>query len=41
GDTAAAAQLAASLLAFVILLVMLERYSRRRARYHSAAESRA
>ena len=41
GDTAAAAQLAASMLAFVILLVMLERYSRRRARYHSAAESRA
>ena len=41
GDTAAAAQLAASLLAFVILLVLLERYSRRRARYHSAAESRA
>jgi len=41
GDTAAAAQLAASLLAFVILLVMLERYSLRRARYHSAAESRA
>ena len=31
GDTAAAAQLAASLLAFVILLVLLERYSRRRA----------
>jgi iron(III) transport system permease protein len=41
GDTVAAAQLAASLLAFVILLVLLERYSRRRARYHSAAESRA
>lgn len=41
GDTAAAAQLAASLLAFVILLVMLERYSRRAARYHSAAESKA
>ena len=41
GDTAAAAQLAASLLALVILLVLLERYSRRRARYHSAAESRA
>ena len=41
GDTAAASQLAASLLAFVILLVMLERYSRRRARYHSQAESRA
>ena len=41
GDTAAAAQLAASLLAFVILLVLLERYSRRRARYHSQAESRA
>ena len=41
GDVAAAAQLAASLLGFVILLVLLERYSRRRARYHSAAESRA
>ena len=41
GDTAAASQLAASLLAFVILLVLLERYSRRRARYHSQAESRA
>jgi iron(III) transport system permease protein len=41
GDTAAASQLAASLLAFVILLVMLERYSRRRARYHSQAETRA
>ena len=41
GDMAAAAQLAASLLAFVILLVLLERYSRRRASYHSAAESRA
>ena len=41
GDTAAAAQLATSLLAFVMLLVLLERYSRRRARYHSAAESKA
>ena len=41
GDTAAAAQLAVSLLAFVMLLVLLERYSRRRARYHSAAESKA
>ena len=41
GDMVAAAQLAASLLAFVILLVLLERYSRRRASYHSAAESRA
>ena len=41
GDTAAAAQLAASLLAFVMLLILLERYSRRRARYHSAAESKA
>jgi len=41
GDVAAAAQLAASLLAFVILLVLLERYSRRQARYHSSAESRA
>ena len=41
GDTAAAAQLAASLLAFVMLLILLERYSRRRARYHSASESKA
>ncbi|MCO4838237.1 MAG: iron ABC transporter permease [Oceanospirillaceae bacterium] len=41
GDTAAAAQLAVGLLAFVMLLVLLERYSRRRARYHSAVESKA
>jgi iron(III) transport system permease protein len=34
GDTAAAAQLAAILLGFVILLITLERYSRKQARYH-------
>ena len=34
GDTAAAAQLAAILLGFVILLISLERYSRKQARYH-------
>lgn len=36
GDTAAAAQLAAILLSFVILLITLERYSRRQAQYHIA-----
>lgn len=35
GDTAAAAQLAAILLGFVILLISLERYSRKQAQYHS------
>ena len=35
GDVAAASQLAAILLTFVILLITLERYSRKRARYHS------
>ncbi|MGH1487565.1 MAG: ABC transporter permease [Cellvibrionaceae bacterium] len=34
GDTAAAAQLAAVLLGFVILLITLEKYSRKQARYH-------
>ena len=34
GDAGAAAQLAAVLLGFVFVLVVLERYSRRRARYH-------
>ena len=35
GDSAAAAQLAAVLLGFVSLLILLERHSRRQARYHS------
>ncbi|MDT8310565.1 MAG: iron ABC transporter permease [Methylophaga sp.] len=34
GSAAAAAQLAAGLMVFVFALIMLERYSRRRARYH-------
>ncbi|WP_203594567.1 ABC transporter permease [Wenzhouxiangella limi] len=34
GEAAAAAQLAACLLVFVLVLVMLERFSRRRARFH-------
>ena len=34
GDVAAAAQLASLLLAFVFVLIMLERWSRRKARYH-------
>ncbi len=34
GSAAAAAQLAAGLLVFVFALIVLERYSRRRARYH-------
>lgn len=34
GDSAAAAQLSALLLVFVIVLITLERYSRRQARYH-------
>lgn len=34
GDTAAAAQLASILLSFVVLLIFLERYSRRQIRYH-------
>ena len=38
GDSAAAAQLAAFLLGFVALLVLVEKYSRRKARYHSSAE---
>lgn len=41
GDSAAAAQLAAFLLGFVALLVLLEKYSRRKARYHSSAEYKA
>ncbi len=35
GDAAAAAQLASVLLGFVILLIALERYSRKQARYHT------
>jgi len=35
GETAAAAQLAAVLLLFVVVLIFLERYSRRRIRYHA------
>lgn len=41
GDSAAAAQLAAFLLGFVALLVLVEKYSRRKARYHSSAEYKA
>ena len=36
GDSHAAAQLAALLLSFVLALLLLERYARRRARYYSA-----
>lgn len=35
GDSAAAAQLAAMLMGFVLVLVVLERWSRRRARFHN------
>ncbi|WP_286240985.1 ABC transporter permease [Neptuniibacter halophilus] len=41
GDSAAASQLAAFLLGFVALLVLVEKYSRRKARYHSSAEFKA
>ena len=34
GDSAAAAQLSAMLMSFVFVLILLERWSRRRARYH-------
>ena len=34
GNAAAAAQLAAGLMCFVMILILVERYSRRRARYH-------
>lgn len=40
GDTTAASQLSGMLLSFVILLVLLERYSRREARYHTTGGSR-
>jgi iron(III) transport system permease protein len=35
GDTAAAAQLSSALLSFVVLLIFLERYFRRKIRYHT------
>jgi iron(III) transport system permease protein len=38
GNAAAAAQLSAVLLSFVFALVLLERYSRRRARYHDTSQ---
>lgn len=41
GDSTGAAQLAAFLLGFVTLLVLVEKYSRRKAKYHSSAEYKA
>jgi iron(III) transport system permease protein len=41
GNVAAAAQLATVLLGFVVLLILLERYSRRQIRYYSMVEYRA
>lgn len=41
GDAVAAAQLALTLLAFVALLVLLEKYSRRKLRYFSGASQRS
>ncbi len=41
GDAAAASQLAGFLLLFVALLVVMEKYSRRKVRYHSSAETKA
>lgn len=41
GDTAAAAQLAAVLLGFVVSLIFIERYSRKQARYHATKASPA
>lgn len=41
GDSASAARLAAFLLGFIALLILLEKYSRRQARYHSMSEYRA
>ena len=38
GDSAAAAQLAALMMTFVLVLIVLERYSRRRARYHHTTQ---
>lgn len=40
GDSAAAAQLAAMLMGFVFVLIMLERWSRRRARFHHTGQKR-
>ncbi|MBN3563390.1 ABC transporter permease [Aliamphritea spongicola] len=40
GDSAAAAQLAAMLLGFVVLLILLEKYSRRQIKYHANNEQR-
>ncbi len=41
GDTIAAGQLAALLLSFVFVLIVIERYSRRRARYHQQSGRQA
>ncbi len=41
GDAAAASQLAGFLLLFVALLVVMEKYSRRKVRYHSSSETKA
>ena len=41
GDTVAAGQLAALLLTFVFVLIVIERYSRRRARYHQQSGRQA
>ena len=41
GDTIAAGQLAALLLTFVFVLIVIERYSRRRARYHQQSGRQA
>jgi iron(III) transport system permease protein len=38
GDSAAAAQLAALMMTFVLMLIVLERWSRRRARYHHTSQ---
>jgi len=41
GDSAAAAQLAAMLMGFVFALIILERWSRRRARFHHSGQKHA
>lgn len=41
GDTAAAAQLAVVLLSFVLILVMLEKYSRRKVSYYQSNDKKA
>jgi iron(III) transport system permease protein len=38
GDSAAAAQLASLMMTFVLVLILLERWSRRRARYHHTSQ---